>query len=85
MLLICMNRTSETGQAIHESGRFVVNILGAQQGEIAMRFAKKSGSKFEGVEIERGVEELPRIANALGALECRVAETATGGTVQTGG
>jgi flavin reductase (DIM6/NTAB) family NADH-FMN oxidoreductase RutF/DNA-binding GntR family transcriptional regulator len=80
MLLICMNRTSETGQAIHESGHFTVNILGEDQGEIAERFATKGADKFGGVEIERGLDDLPHVANALGHLDCLVAETATGGT-----
>jgi DNA-binding GntR family transcriptional regulator len=80
MLLICMNRTSETGQAIHESGHFTVNILGEGQGEIAKRFASKGGDKFSGVDIERGLGDLPHIADALGHLDCAVDETATGGT-----
>jgi flavin reductase (DIM6/NTAB) family NADH-FMN oxidoreductase RutF/DNA-binding GntR family transcriptional regulator len=80
MLLICMNRTSETGQAIAESGRFVVNILGEAQVDIATHFAKKAPDKFSGVEMDRGLADMPRIANALGHLECRVGETATGGT-----
>lgn len=80
MLLICMNRTSETGRAIAETGRFVVNILGESQADVATRFARKGPDKFDGVEIDRGLAGLPRIARALGHLECRVAETATGGT-----
>lgn len=80
MLLICMNRTSETGQAIAESGRFVVNILGESQADIATHFARKGPDKFAGVETDRGLAGLPRIARALGHLECRVAEMATGGT-----
>jgi len=80
MLLICMNRSSETGQAIQTSGRFVVNILSEAQSEVARRFATKASDKFEGVELARGVEGLPHIAHALGNLDCRVAETASGGT-----
>jgi flavin reductase (DIM6/NTAB) family NADH-FMN oxidoreductase RutF/DNA-binding GntR family transcriptional regulator len=80
MLLICMNRTSETGQAIHDVGRFVVNILGEGQADIATRFATKEPDKFAGIDTERGIEELPLIGQALGHLECSVAETATGGT-----
>ena len=80
MLLICMNRASETGRAVHASGRFVVNILGEEQADIAARFARKGRGKFEGVSIDRGIEDLPRLAQALGHLECRVAETADGGT-----
>ena len=80
MLLICMNRTSETGQAIHESGSFVVNILGEHQADVAKRFARKAADKFDGVDLERGIDDLPEISQALGHLTCRVAETATGGT-----
>ena len=80
MLLICMNRTSETGAAVADRGRFVVNILGEDQAELAQHFARKGADKFAGVEVERGQDELPLIARALGHLECRVAETATGGT-----
>lgn len=80
MLLICMNRTSETGRAILEAGRFVVNILGEDQADIAQRFARKGDDKFEGLEVARGLAGLPLLSGTLGHLECRVAETATGGT-----
>ena len=80
MLLICMNRTSETGQAIADAGCFVVNILGEDQADLATRFATKGADKFAGVGVERGLRDLPLIARALGHLECSVAETATGGT-----
>jgi flavin reductase (DIM6/NTAB) family NADH-FMN oxidoreductase RutF/DNA-binding GntR family transcriptional regulator len=80
MLLICMNRTSETGQAIMTSGRFVVNILGEDQADIAKHFATKAPDKFASVPSERGLAGLPLITGALGHLECSVAETATGGT-----
>jgi DNA-binding GntR family transcriptional regulator len=80
MLLICMNRSSETGQAIAAEKRFVVNILGEDQAEIAQRFAVKGKDKFTGITIERGDSQLPRIAQALAHLECSVAETAEGGT-----
>lgn len=80
MLLICMNRTSDTGKAISGSGRFVVNILGEDQASLAKHFATKSPDKFADVEVQRGPSGLPRLARALGHLECRVAETATGGT-----
>src|SRR6185436_18228365 len=40
MLLICMNRSSTTGQAIHRSRSFAVNILGEHQAELAGHFAR---------------------------------------------
>jgi flavin reductase (DIM6/NTAB) family NADH-FMN oxidoreductase RutF len=80
MLLVCLNETSETGKAIREASRFVVNILGEGQGDIAYRFATKSPSKFEGVEVVRGTHGLPTIADSLAHIECRVTEAVRGGT-----
>jgi DNA-binding GntR family transcriptional regulator len=80
MLLICLNKTSETREAIASSGRFGVNILGEAQADVAMVFARKSPDKFGAVDIVRGREDIPMIPGALAQLECRVSETATGGT-----
>lgn len=80
MLLVCLNRTSETQRAILTSRRFAVNILGEDQAAIATRFATKSPTKFEGTDIVRGSGGAPLIAGALAQLECSVAETVTGGT-----
>src|SRR3954467_2835837 len=46
MLLICMNKQSETGRAAPQSGRFGVNILAANQADLAERFASNGGHKF---------------------------------------
>jgi flavin reductase (DIM6/NTAB) family NADH-FMN oxidoreductase RutF/DNA-binding GntR family transcriptional regulator len=80
MLLICLNKTSETRQAIAESGWFAVNILGEHQTDIAYAFAKKSPDKFGDAEVLRGQQGIPLIPGALAQLECRVDETAVGGT-----
>jgi flavin reductase (DIM6/NTAB) family NADH-FMN oxidoreductase RutF/DNA-binding GntR family transcriptional regulator len=83
MVLICLNKSSGTAQTIAAAGRFAVNILGEDQAEEAMRFAKpaKPGEdKFAGVKMARGAEGEPLIADALATLECHVAEQVTGGT-----
>src|SRR5436190_3702456 len=54
MLLVCMNKQSATGRAVAESRHFGVNILGADQVELAKRFAQKGGEKFEGVPVTPG-------------------------------
>ena len=54
MVLVCLNQTSVTQAAVREAACFAVNILGADQGDIAFQFATKSGSeKFEGVDVAR--------------------------------
>jgi DNA-binding GntR family transcriptional regulator len=80
MLLICLNRTSDTQAALLQSGAFGVNILAEHQGQVAYQFAKKGQDKFRGVGIARGRTGVPLIENALGHLECEVDETVTGGT-----
>jgi 4-nitrophenol 2-monooxygenase / 4-nitrocatechol 4-monooxygenase, reductase component len=80
MLLICMNKQSETGRAVAASQRFGVNILGAHQADLAERFAQKGGEKFAGVPTTAGKWSEPLFDDALATLECRVAEETTGGT-----
>lgn len=80
MLLICMNKQSETGKAVAATGCFGVNILGADQVDLAERFAQKGGDKFAGVPVTPGTWGEPLFDDALATLECRVAEETSGGT-----
>jgi flavin reductase (DIM6/NTAB) family NADH-FMN oxidoreductase RutF/DNA-binding GntR family transcriptional regulator len=80
MLLICLNKSSETQRAVFEAGWFVVNILRENQADLAYAFAKKSPDKFERVGTMRATSGAPMISHALAHIECRVSETATGGT-----
>jgi flavin reductase (DIM6/NTAB) family NADH-FMN oxidoreductase RutF len=80
MLLVCMNKQSETGRAVASSKQFGVNILGADQIDLAQRFAQKGGDKFAGVPVTPGKWGEPLFEEALATLECRVTEETTGGT-----
>lgn len=80
MMLVCLNRTSDTQAAVLRSGVFAVNILGEDQGQVAYAFAKKGTDKFQGVGVVRGESGVPLVEGALAHLECEVDETVTGGT-----
>ncbi len=80
MLLICLNKTSETREAITQSQRFAVNILSEGQADLAFAFAKKSPDKFAQAQVDRGPNGMPLIPGSLAQLECVVTETAVGGT-----
>lgn len=80
MLLVCLNKTSETQSAILAAGVFGVNILAEDQGQIAYQFAKKGPAKFAGVPVIRGATGVPLVRDALAHIECEVKETVTGGT-----
>jgi 4-nitrophenol 2-monooxygenase / 4-nitrocatechol 4-monooxygenase, reductase component len=80
MVLICMNKQSETGQAIAHSRRFAVNILSEDQPDAAVQFARKGDDKFVGIAIDEGEAGVPVLREALATLECRAVEEVIGGT-----
>jgi flavin reductase (DIM6/NTAB) family NADH-FMN oxidoreductase RutF len=79
MVLVCLNKTSETQAAILKAGALCVNILAVGQEELAYQFARK-GDKFAGTEYGEGLDGVPILRDTLAHLECRIAETVTGGT-----
>jgi len=79
-LLIAMNLTSVTGQAISRSGMFAVNVLGEDQHDLARHFASKDPEKFRTADATSGVLDQPLLAGALATLECRVTQVVASGT-----
>jgi 4-nitrophenol 2-monooxygenase / 4-nitrocatechol 4-monooxygenase, reductase component len=80
MVLICMNKSSQTGVAVAAQGAFAINILAANQAALAARFAGKDPDKFDGVPVVTGPFGQPLLSEALAHLECRTVEEVTGGT-----
>lgn len=80
MMLICLNRSSVTHDAVRRSGRYAINILSSGQGELARSFARKGDDKFAGVAHTVSAHGLPLLDGVLASIECVVDETASGGT-----
>jgi len=80
MMLACINNAVPTADAVSTSGRYVVNVLGEAQGELARQFATASRDKFRGVALHTGTLGLPLLSDALAHIECEVVETVVGGT-----
>jgi flavin reductase (DIM6/NTAB) family NADH-FMN oxidoreductase RutF len=82
LVLVCISRGAQSHPAMLASGRFAVNILGADQEAVAQRFAVRSGpgsDKFAGLRWTRGDLGLPLIDGALAQLECSTVQTYAGG------
>lgn len=79
MVLVCLNKSSETQSAVLEAGAFCVNILAEGQQDLAYQFARK-GDKFANVIYDEGLAGVPVLRGTLAHLECRMEETVTGGT-----
>ncbi len=80
MMLACLNNGAPTADAVSDSGTYVVNVLGEQQGELARQFATASSDKFRDVLVRTGVLGLPLLGDALAHIECEVVERVVGGT-----
>ena len=80
MLLICVNKTSNTQKAIAQSQVFAVNILRENQSEVARQFASANPQKFSEMRISYGALGVPLLEDMLATIECRVTAEVTGGT-----
>jgi 3-hydroxy-9,10-secoandrosta-1,3,5(10)-triene-9,17-dione monooxygenase reductase component len=78
LLLVCINNRLPTHTAIEASRRFVVNVLGEGQEDLALRFARPAADKFAGVALDPG-KELPVLADAIAHFVCEVHERFPGG------
>src|SRR5262249_54326152 len=79
LVLICIDKSVPTHDAIREAGCFVVNILEKRQEHLSRRFATTATDKFKGVAWHSGNLGLPVLADTLAAIECRLHNVLDGG------
>ena len=79
LILVCIEKSVKSHDAIAASGRFGVSILAEEQADISGRFASKAEDKFSGVLTRRGSIGVPLIDGAICTIECRVKEQLPGG------
>jgi len=81
-ILVCINKTADTGDAVLEGKSFAVNILKAEQQEISNQFAGGASQeeRFANVEWHKGETGSPVIDDALVSIECTVVDQVLAGT-----
>jgi 3-hydroxy-9,10-secoandrosta-1,3,5(10)-triene-9,17-dione monooxygenase reductase component len=79
LVLVCIDKKSETYPHFAASGTFAVNFLARDQEEISRRFAVSGGDKFAGTSWLRGQLGVPLLAGTIGNVECRVLHSYDGG------
>lgn len=72
LLLVCIDRGSNTHAAIEASGAYAVNLLAADQEGLAVRFAGDRPDKFRGLTLEEAATGSPVVREAPGFLDCTV-------------
>jgi flavin reductase ActVB len=79
MVLVCLDRRAECFGAFGRSDRFAVNVLAHDQGELALRFARKSREKFVGTPFELSSWGNPVLPDAAAVLDCQLKVSLDGG------
>ncbi|MDT4935755.1 MAG: hypothetical protein QOK11_3647 [Pseudonocardiales bacterium] len=78
MVLVSLDRGSDLLEIIRRTGRFGLNVLGADHVALALSFARKGDDKFADVDWQLQ-EQVPRIVGVSGWLACRAATFVDGG------
>jgi flavin reductase (DIM6/NTAB) family NADH-FMN oxidoreductase RutF len=82
LVLVCVVVGGETNVMLREAGHFAVNILRADQQDLATRFAGRPPEdqmRFDDLPTIEGVTGAPIIAGSLAYAECRITAMYDGG------
>lgn len=80
LLLVCLDRKSQTLAAVREHGAFAVNVLGAHHQDVSNAFAKSGNhAAWDDLSHTRGATGSPLLDGAHVALDCRVDRISDGG------
>lgn len=81
LILVCIDKKSNTHSMMEKSGIFAVNILNSEQQDVSRLFADPAteGRRFEMVRYRVGESGAPIIEPSLASIDCRVADTHDGG------
>lgn len=71
-ILWSITSSAPSRSAFETCGAFAVNIMGEQDKESTLQFARPSDDKFGGVAWKRGWRDVPVLTSALATLECDV-------------
>lgn len=77
-LLVCISERLPTHNALVDSGRFAVNVLGEGESDLARRFARPGIDKFESVRTT-SCDGIPLLDRAIAHFVCEVHERFPGG------
>ncbi|MGR4866985.1 flavin reductase family protein [Caulobacter sp. LARHSG274] len=80
LVMVCLKRDSRTLAAVGQAGVFCVNILSAEQGDLAHRFARSGADdRFALTVVEAGLCGAPLLAGCAAAVECELHAVHDGG------
>jgi 3-hydroxy-9,10-secoandrosta-1,3,5(10)-triene-9,17-dione monooxygenase reductase component len=79
LIAICPSRHSFTWSRMRRSGRFGVNVLGAEHANYVRRAAQVEADRFVGIDYVLTASGVPRILSAVAFLDCEPVAEQIGG------
>jgi 3-hydroxy-9,10-secoandrosta-1,3,5(10)-triene-9,17-dione monooxygenase reductase component len=80
MVLWSIRKTSASHAAFVNAGGYMVNVLGAQQKDVALKFAQGTqAERFADQTLVRGVNQHPRLDGVIAWFDCRIAQVVSAG------
>ena len=80
MVLWSVRKTSASHEAFVTAGGYMVNVLGAQQKDIALNFAQGTqAERFADQQLVRGVNQHPRLEGVIAWFDCRIDQVVSAG------
>lgn len=80
MVLWSVRKTSLSHPAFLNAGGYMVNVLGAQQKDVALKFAQGTqAERFADQPLVRGVNQHPRLDSVIAWFDCRLAQVVSAG------
>ena len=73
MVLWSLAKSARSLSAFVAASHFAVHVLAANQEELSLRFATRGTEKFGGLDLERGVAQVPLLRGCSARFQCRTA------------
>lgn len=79
LVLWSLAKTSRSLEAFQRAEHWAVHILSTEQDALSTRFARAGENKFEGIELESGIQDMPLLPRCTTRLQCRTSFRYEGG------
>lgn len=79
LILVCVDRDASMASPLQHASHLAVHVLSSAQEDLSRRFAGKDQERFAGLDVTRGIGDVPMLEGTLMRLQCRIAERHPGG------
>ncbi|WP_043931664.1 flavin reductase family protein [Bacillus sp. EB01] len=79
LILWSIDKRVSSHDLFTKSGKFAVNVLAAEQGDVCSLFAMKGADRFSQCEWELSEQNLPVLAGVTGVMQCKTFKTVDAG------